>query len=227
VSLIAFAALALGADWEAEEALKRFKTACRSADPAVRAAGVAGLARVPHDKTFFRVLSLLGVEDRPVRLAAAKALGDFKDWRKAGVPALLAAYPAHAKDGETQAAILDSLGRLEDESALPRIHASFRERDIRAALAAVRATGALRNAGSIEPLLALMKDLAKSMERTSPGGYEGPNGVGEEGEQQQRLRDLYAAAIQAMQSISKDPWTTHQEWEIWWKRRKGSFKVEK
>lgn len=227
MSLIAGVLLVLGSDWEAEDALLRFKIAVRSADPRARAAAVAELARTPHQKTFTRVLSLLGSEDRPFRLAAAKTLGDFKDWQKAGVPALLSAYPACAKDGEMQAMILESLGRLGDESALPRIHAAFRERDARAVQAAIEATGVFRHASSIDPLLALMRDLAKHMERKSPGGYEGPNGVGEEGEQQLRLKALYDAAIKSMQSIAKDSWTTHQEWEIWWKRRKGNWKVEK
>jgi hypothetical protein len=65
------------------------------------------------------------------------------------------------------------------------------------------------------------------MERKSPGGYEGPNGVGEEGEQQLRLKALHDAAIKAIQSIAKDRWTTLEEWQIWWKRRKATFKVER
>lgn len=66
---------------------------------------------------------------------------------------------------EAQAAILEALGALGDEAALARVHSSFRERDARVAQAAIEATGVLRSAGSIEPLLALLRDLEKWMER--------------------------------------------------------------
>lgn len=51
--------------------------------------------------------------------------------------------------------------------------------------------------------------------------------MGEEGEQQLRLKALHDAAIKAIQSIAKDRWTTLEEWQIWWKRRKATFKVER
>lgn len=227
MELIAWVALAAGTDWEAEEALTRFKAARRSADPQARALAVSELGKFPHDKTYAKLVGLLGSEDRALRISSARTLGEFKDWRKGAVPALLAAFQAHAKDPEMQAATMASLGRLGDEAALPRIHAAFRGPDARVAQAAIEATGVLRSASSMEPLLALMKELARHMERKSPGGYEGPNGVGEEGEQQTRLKALYDAAIKSVQSIAKDSWTTHQEWEVWWKRRKATFKVEK
>jgi len=221
-SVVAFAC-----DSEAEEAIRRFRTASRSPEVRARAAAVAELGRIQHDKTLAKLLSVLGTDDKAVRIAAAQAVGGFKDWRKQATSGLLAALAPNARLPEVQAAIFAAVAALGDESALPAIHAAFREKDARVAQAAIEATGTVRSAASIDPLLALLKDLEKFMKNTQPGGYEGPSGVGDEAEQQQRLKSLHDAAIKAIQSITKDSWTTLEEWQIWWKRRKATFKVEK
>lgn len=226
---VAICAAALFAcEREVDEAIKRFKAAFRSPDARARASAVAELAKVRHEKTLSRLAALLAVDEREVRVAAARALGEFAEFRRAAAGWLLAALPANPREGEVRVAIFESLGALAEESSLPAIHAAFREKNARVAQGAIRATGLFRSAASIEPVLALLKDLEKCLKNKMPGGYEGPDGkVGEEGEQMLRLQALYDEGIKALQAITKEPWTTLSEWQIWWKRKKGSFKVER
>jgi HEAT repeat protein len=212
-------------DKAAEEAIERFKaTFNKSPTPDGRASAVSELARVPHEKTMKVLIPLLMGDPMPkVREAAAKALGDFSDYKKAVTPAMIGALSAgnNAKEPDVRAAILASLGKLKDPIAFDLIHKTFRDESSKVAKAAITATGTMRQKESLDPLLELLKDVKKWTTKKQSGGYKDDKGqVGDEAAQMGRLGEIEKAVLAAFQAITKEKWVTAQEWEIWWTKRK-------
>lgn len=213
---------------KAEEALERFRKMVRDPAPAVRAAAVGELAGYPDEKTLKKVAEiLLGGDPSPaVRAAAARALGNFREFRKTAVPVLQGALGGpNQKEYDVQAAVLEGLGKLGDEAALPTIHHHFRAEHVKVAQAALAAAGAMRHAGSIEPLIELGEDVEKWLQREQAGPYRDDRGVGDREAAKARLGEVRAEILRALQAITREKWTTFREWRIWWSRRKAGFRV--
>src|SRR5687767_15934520 len=101
--LMLLASLFVADEKEASDALERFKTAYQSNSPAGRAAAVSELARTQHEKVMARLIPFLTGDAKEVRIAAAKGLGGFKDWKKQVSPILLSAIGPNDKEPEVQA----------------------------------------------------------------------------------------------------------------------------
>jgi len=223
-AIAALFAFAAQESTEAEEALKTFRSAYRAATPAARAAAVTELARTKDPKVVDKLGTLLGADEAQVRIAAAGGLAEASEPRARAVRFLVEALAANSRLPEVQVALFESLGKLGEESALPTVHRAFREKDVRVAKAAIRAAGTIRGKSSMEPLVALMKNLDKCIKTGQSGGYRAPKGAGEQGPP---LEELLQETIRAIQTLTGESWTTVQEWEIWWNRRKASFDVKK
>lgn len=206
------------------DALLKFKTEYRGPSPTTRAAAVAQLSLTPHEKTFSRLAPLLTAEVKEVRLAAIKGLSTFKDLKKKVTPALLQTLNATSKEPDVSAAILAALARLEDETALPAIGARFRKEHITVAKAAVLAAGTIGKGDALRLLHELSQDVQKWEKAGSGGGYYDDAGVGEAAAQTARVTALKAELIKAFQILSKEQWTTLQEWEVWHRRHKDDPK---
>ena len=229
MSPLLFLAALLGSDEKAaEDALDRFKSSYASPSAVNRAVAVSELCRVPHEKTLARVAPLLTGEAKEVREAAARGLGNFTDYKKAVLPALLGALGPNDKEPTVQIAIFDGLGKLDDPAALPTIHKYFEDKDGKVASAALLSAGAIRNVSSIDPIIEQMKEVEKLANQKAGGG--GAPGVSIPGggtdPQKTRAKEVQKAAIKAMQLLTKEKWVTSQEWQIWWSRRKATFKIE-
>lgn len=232
--LTALLLLALaGDDKAADEAITRYKEGMKSTSGAARASAVGELARTPHEKTFKLIAPLLaGGEPSLVRSAAAKGLGGFTDYKKLALPALQNSFAAgpNAKDPDVQAAILEAIGKLGDETTLPFIHKNFEDKDPKVAKAALQAASDVRRIVSIDVIINLMKSLEKYTEDTNNGGggYGNPVSIpgGGDDANRTRARDVIPACIKALKAITKEGWTTSKEWQIWWAKKKGSFKLE-
>jgi HEAT repeat protein len=211
---------------EAEEAIDRFQKAYRDPNPTARAAAVTELSRTPHEKTLKKLAGFLMQDVPQVRVAAAKGLGNFKDYKKMATPVLVASLGGpNQKEYDVQAAIFEGLGLLRDETALGAVHGNFRAEHIKVAKAAVASAGAIRHRDSIDALIELIEDLEKWLKREQSGPYRDDKGVGDKNAAKSRLTDLQGEVIKAFQSITKEKWTTAQEWKIWWGKRKATFKV--
>ncbi len=225
--LLALALLG-GDDPAVDEALARFKSSYASPSAGNRAVAVSELCRVQHEKTFARVAPMLATEAKEVREAAARGLGNFLDYKKLAVPALIAALGPNDKQPTVQIAIFDGLAKLDDPAALPAIHKYFEAKDGKVASAALLAAGAIRNLSSIDPIIAQMKEVEKLANQKGGGG--GAPGVsipgGGNDPQKTRAKEVLKATIKAMQLLTKEKWTTSNEWQIWWSRRKATFKIE-
>src|SRR5262245_17857298 len=114
-------------DKAVEEALDAFKTAMKSTSEADRVTAVNELAKFPHNKTLVRLASLLNSEGPTVRIAAARGISGFTALKKKAADVLIAAMGPNQKEITVLAALYESLGKLDEPSALPTIHRGFEE----------------------------------------------------------------------------------------------------
>ena len=219
-----------GDDKEAEEALKKFNKAMANPSPAARAAAVSDLARTPFEKGALALGNLLGSETDSVKIAAAEGLGNFKDYKKVATPLLLASLNTDAKEPKVLEAIFKGLGKLGDDAALSTIHHYFDEKDEVVAKAAILSAAEIRNAGSMDPLITLMKKYQKIEEQAKKGG--GGGGVGGvnvpyagDDPKGKLAKDVLPTIIKGLQKIANEKWATAKEWDIWWNKNKATFKV--
>jgi HEAT repeat protein len=194
-------------DAAAEEAIKRFNTAVRNPSPTARATAVSELARVPHERTMKVLIPLLTADVAEVRIAAAKGLGTFADYKKVVTPMMIAAFssPANAKEIKVRSEILGGLAALKDPLACDTIHRAFRDECASVAKAAIGATGTMRVKESMDALLDLQKDIQKWIKQKQSGGYRDDKGqLGDENQQKGRLEDIQNTIVKAFQAITKE-----------------------
>lgn len=211
-----------------DEAVKRFNKAFANPNAAARATAVLELSKTPHDRTLKAILPLLHADVTDVRVAAAKSMVEFADWKKIVNPSLAAAFQANGKDHKVQSAILDSLGKMVDPIAVATIHGALRDSDARVATAAIAAAGSMRQKESMDVLLGLQQDVQKWLKNKQAGPYRDDKGQqGDENACKTRLEGIQKAMIKAYQEITKERWATANEWEIWWNKRKATFEIPK
>lgn len=229
-ALLAAVLLLQAADDKAavDTAIKNFKKAFANPNASARATAVLELSKTPHDRTLNSILPLVASDVTDVRVAAAKALVEFADWKKIVTPSLMAALQANEKDLKVQQEIYTSLGKLADPVALPTVHQNFKESDVRVAKSAIGCAGAMRQKESMDVLLDLQKDVQKWLKNKQAGPYRDDKGQqGDENACKGRLEDIQKSIIKAYQDITKEKWATAAEWEIWWNKRKATFEIPK
>jgi len=227
ISFILSMALCFQEDKDLDALLRQFNRGYSSPDPKARATAVAELSKSPHEKTLLRIVPLLTGEAKEVRIAAARGLGNFQDHKKTVTPTLVGTLAANPKDLDLQEAVFGALGALQDESALPTIHQSFRGPQMRVAKAALGAAAAIRGKDSLGALLEFLRDLQKWQKNNHSGGYRDESGIGDQAAQKARLEELTQHTIKTFQAITREPWATVGEWEVWCKKHLASFTVPK
>lgn len=222
--MVLVAALSLD-DASAEEAIKRFKTAMRNPSPTARAAAAFELSREPHEKTAKQLIPLLGSDVPEVREAAAKGLGSFVDYKKMVVPFLMSGLSGpNAKEPKVRAAIMTSLGKMNDDLAVPTIYKAFKDDYVTVAKAAVMASADLKRKEAIDQLIELLKDVEKWTKNNQGGGYkDDAGGNGDENAQKGRVADLQKTIIKSLGEQTGEKWPTLTEWLLWWGKRKATF----
>ena len=227
-ALLAIVLLWQAADDKAavDAAVKTFNKAIANPSPDARATAILELSKTPHDRTLKLIMGFLNQDVTKVRQNAAKAMGEFGDWKKIVTPTLAAALQSNAKDGVVQSAILETIGKLKDPASLQTVHGSFRDSDTRVAKAAIGAAGTMRQKESMDALVALQADVQKWIKNKQAGPYRDDKGQpGDEAAGLARLNDVQKTIIKAFQDITKERWATANEWEIWWGRKKANFEV--
>ncbi len=211
-----------------DEACKRFAKAFANPNASARATAVLELSKTPHDKTLNRILPLVNSDVSDVRVAAAKGLAEFADWKKVVTPSLTSALKANEKDLKVQEAIYGTLGKLQDPMAISTVHGNFREADVRVAKMAIGCAGAMRQKESMDALLELQHDIQKWLKNKQAGPYRNDkNQQGDDNEIKTRNEDVQKTIIKAFQDITKEKWATANEWEIWWGKKKATFEIPK
>jgi hypothetical protein len=226
-------ALFAGDGKEADQALEKFKSAYKSDYPSERVKAIQELSQVQHDKIAKRLGSLLGQDEREVRVAAAAALGEYKENKKLIVATLLNGLGGNAKLPEVQDAILGALGKLQDDSAYGPLRKLWDQKDLRMAKAAIQTTGQIRCKGAIEPMIKLLekfeKDTKDPPDLGGGGGFgDLPDvGGGTPDPNYTRAVELKPVVLEALRVTTNEPWPTSTEWWKWWVKHAKSFKIEK
>lgn len=214
-------------------ALEAFKAEYRAKDVSVRAQAVTTLAATQHDKVYAKLGQLLTVDEKEVRIAAAKGLGACSAEKKAKpVNYLLAASGPNLKEPAVLAAILEALGRLKQEAALPEIEKHFRSKQIPVAQAAIQAAGEIKSARAVPGLINLLRWLEESAKEAPAmdggGSLPGVGGGGvRDSDAVQRERALTPVVNKALQAITGASTTGRQAWEAWYKETGGRGRADK
>jgi len=225
VALLAMAALGAD-DKEADEAVKRFRQSFANPSATARATAILELSKVPHEKTLKTIIPFLSGDVPEVRVAAAKGMGSYTDYKKLASPMLMAALSSNAKEFDVKAAIYASMGVLNDEMFISEVVKAFKEDRIKVAKAALSAAGSMRRKELIDPMIELGNDIEKWIKNKQSGGYRGDDGQqGDENQQKTRLEDLQKHLVKCLAEITGEKWGSFKEWNIWWGRKKATFEV--
>ena len=216
--------LLISGDKEAEAAISAFRAAIKSPDVASRASAVEELGRCRHEKVLRVLGSCLMIDDRSVRMAAAKSLGGFDIKKPQASMTLIAGLDPNSKEPEVVTTIFAALKTLGEPVSLQAAYQYIDHKDAKAAEAANGLTGSIRSRNSIDPLLRLMKKL-----RTSGDGYSSGDGnfdVPPDEQLRERARLLQGAASKALQSITGQTLSSVEDWDAWWKRNAATFTIK-
>ena len=214
-------------------ALDTFKAEYKAKEPSARAQAVTTLSAIQHDKVYARLGQLLTVDDKDVRIAAAKGLGGCSAEKKnKPLTYLLGATTPNLKEPMVLAAILEALGKLRQEAALPEVEKHYRSKQIVVAQAAIQAAGEIKSSRSVPGLINLLKWLEDAaQEAPSLDGGGNVPGVGGGGVQDQaaveRQRTLTPAVNKSLQAITGSAMTGRQAWENWFRETGGRVKPPK
>jgi len=217
-------------DAAVKEALDRFKTGMKATSAVGQAAAITELCRTPHEKTLKQAAPFVMDGPKETRIAAAKGLGNFTDYKKLATPTLMNALsaPANAKEFDVLAAIYEGLGKLADPISLETVHKGFRSEQIKPAKAAIACAGTMRQKESMDVLIELLKECQKWLKNKQSGPYKDDKGQnGDDAAIKARVEDIQKEIIKAFQAITKEKWTTAQEWELWWTKHKATFEPSK
>jgi HEAT repeat protein len=212
-------------DKEADEAIQKFKAEMKSPEVAVRIRAVTDLGRVQHEKTMKALGACLATEDKNVRIAAAKALGAFQEKKPKSVAILSEALGPNAKEPDVEVAIFAALRELHDPAALGVAYRYLEDKNGKVAESAVSVTGTIHSRDSIDLLIKLMKRLVGAGDGIDGGGGGGYDVPGDEA-LKARARLLDAAANKALTAITGERYSGAKEWENWWKKNAGMFKIK-
>ncbi len=232
--LTAVLLLLLPAIQDPDEAIKQFKVDYKNEDPNARAKAVGQLGQARGRK----VLSLLGShlkkDEAIVRMAAAGALGAYREESSKSLSLLASGLGSNRRMPEVQAAILDAMGDLQEEKATKVVNRLFLEKETIVAEAAIQAAEKLRSKSSIAPLInalvALEKDSGVSKGSTKQlGGSYIPNPGRTQGnrDDKERNKTLTRSLSTTLRSLTGQKFKSSADWKEWWKKNGAKFEVIK
>jgi HEAT repeat protein len=221
--IVAILLVLLGSDdKEAEEAIRSFKSAMKAPEVGARVDAVRELGKIQHERVQNVLGACLRMDEKSVRISAAKALGACQEKKARAVVLLSEALPPNATEPDVQVAILTALKDLRERVALPIAYRYFSEKNERIAEAAISISEMIRSRDSIEPLIRLMKSLIGAGDGVSTGDFDVPP----DEHLQERARILQEAAQRALSAITGESFSGTREWEAWWKKNAGSFRIK-
>ncbi len=217
-----------------DEALDQFKVDYKNEDPNARAQAVSKVGEARGRK----VLALLGKHLRKdqeiVRMAAAGALGGYKEEASKALSLLAGGVAPNAKWPQVQASILDAMGALQEEKATKVVNRLFQEKEMIVAEAAIGAAEKLRSKTSIAPLIEayvkMEKDAGVSKGNTGKiGGPYIPNSSRTKSnrDDKDRNKTLMKAISTALKSLTDRKFKAGSDWKEWWKKNGAKFEVVK
>lgn len=241
-----------GEDPAIAEAITKFEAEYSKAkDPGVKAALIQNLARNENDKIVSKVSAYLSDQDKNVRLAAIKSLGQYTnatpELRQKVSHALASAITSGAnnRDVDAKEALLNALGPLQDESSVNVLKSHYEDEETKVASAAVTSSGTLKCKQLIEPLITLLRECEKKAnpnqnnnsgapnkksyapKKGGGGGGSSNNQNDPEAKKRDRAANLIPVIQTALSTLTAQSFPTADDWEKWWSKNRGSFQVIK
>jgi hypothetical protein len=227
-------ALLLADEKEAAESLSKFNAAFKAKEVDARVAAVEELAKIQHEKVYTKLGSLLLTDVREVRIAAAKGLGGAEEHKKKVTNYFLNGFLANAADLTVEAAIIESLEKLQTGLGRAALESYFKAADIATAKVAIETAGELRKKEYIGSLIELAKWLEQTAkEYLSAGpkakgfvgkGLPGDQGTTVDSEAPKRHKALAPVIDKVLSALTGQKLSTPQEWDDWWRKNGSSFK---
>lgn len=220
--LALLAALQDPAAAEADAAVARFKAAFKTPDVKARAEAVAELGKLQHAKVGRILAGLLAADEAPVRQKAAEALGRWTS-KPAEVGAILqAALKPNVKEPAVLVSLLDAIGAVRDRNAAEEVNNRLNHLHNDVSVAAIRASGKLGSASSMDRLLALWSAIESYRNPTpSLSGGSGPRRTPEKDQRYGMQEPEVKAAIGA---ITKKTFGNLVEARAWWNANRQTFR---
>jgi len=237
----------LPGDEQAEAAIEEFRQAVgrRDAGEDDRVLAIRTLGKVVHPKTLAALAPILTREQAPYRIAAALVLAGFG--RLDETPGVLVkAYRDPLNQPPAMRAvrirILQTLGRLKSTSALGLVNAAILDRDAWIARAAAMAAAQIRDVSSIDPLIRRLqllegwegvrqvagddpvadrvREKPDNKHREGKGAADRPDG------QRRTERHLLRPSVDAaLESVTGERFSSHEEWARWWNEARKDFRI--
>jgi HEAT repeat protein len=250
MTAILLLALLAGDDKAATDALEKFKAEYKAKETDAKVKAIEELSQVQSDKVTAKLASLFPAEEKAVRIAVAKGLGertDEKEKKKAS-QALGSVLKPNEKFPDVQAAILEAIAKLGDESGLPEAHKLIESEALDVATAAVNTAAAIKSRSSFDPLIKRLKEadeVLKPRDPTQPGAGKGgfgggrmlggplggATGTGASQLTPKERRDLAKAMQTLIKKVLSEMAGTNcedgKDWESWWKEHQATWKAPK
>ncbi|MBV8881059.1 MAG: HEAT repeat domain-containing protein [Planctomycetaceae bacterium] len=214
----------------------------RGAKDEDRILAVRALAQYRHEK-IVRVLGpLLTEASLAVRVMTARELGQFAGVEAASkelLAALRSSSNAGKKETPVRIEILRGLGNLRVGEAAGDVAKLVEDRDVWIAKAAIDAAGKIRTPEAMVPLIRSLRriesrngDAETSLnpfDELFPEMITGSTLLRPDARQAAKRPSerevLKAPILGALQLITRQTWESAKEWETWWTKRKGSFRL--
>lgn len=242
-ALLLAAALFLQADpppskESVKDALDKFAKAYKSKEPSERATAVTEVSKTLDEKVVAKLTALLVVDDRTVRIAAAKGLsGVTGDLRKKAVTAMGRAFGPNVAEPLVVIAIVESMETMQDGLGYAVLKANLRSPDVATSKAAIEAAGTIRDKSFVSPMIEHARYLeaaAREASNVGPGGRTVvgggmiPGGASPgDPDAPKRARALVPLLQKSLELITQQTFKSFTDWATWWRREEPDFKVPK
>jgi len=210
---------------EIDEAIQKFKTEMKSPEIPTRVQAVVELGRTQHEKTLRALGACLTIDDKSVRTAAARALGGFQEKKAKAAVALAEALAPNSREPDVQIAIFSALRDLHEGAALATAYRYLDDKNGKVAESAIGVTAAIHSRDSIDPLIKVLKKALGAGDGVY-GGAGGGYDVPADETLKERARLMETAVNKALASITGERYSGPKEWETWWKKNAGTFRVK-
>lgn len=204
-----------------KQALDQFKKSIREAkNDFERANAIYRLSQRERDVTIIAQMPPFLTTGGDVHRAAAIEL--LKDYRfdPLAVQALSAAIPANRTKGPILEKIIDALGRIGHESAVPVLVERIDTGDTMTALAVAQALGKIESAASIEALLKAFDRLdrenkkGQDLQKEAKKAFEG------------RQRAVAESIQVSLKFLTGQFFSSYAEYDAWWAKNRETFKFK-
>jgi HEAT repeat protein len=216
-------------DAAATAALEKFKTDFKSKEATVRASAVAELSHTQHEKVASRLGQLLGLDEKDIRIAAAKGLGGNTVNRRKAVAMLSAGAAGNARDPMVMTAILEAIGKLKEPIGAAEVERHFKSKQIPQAKAAIEAAASIGSRSSVPQLIETLRWLEQGAQEAPALGNNNNNtpGIGGGGTVDEAGRErntqLRPVVQKALESLTKANRNSVKDWEDWWRSEGARF----